>query len=786
MALYRKTRISTLINIVGMSIAFAAAIILMVQVKWDVTYNKNFDGYEKVFVFEHDILGSGSLGTNTCRPLIEQVRTASPNIESVGTNCNRGSVFYHREGDKEHAIVLEVSEVDSSFFSVVPFEWLDGSLSDFTTQGTAAIAKSKAQMLFGDESPVGQVIESVSGNQLRVVAVYNDMPSNSCFNSDLIENLGDENINLASEWSYGMLLKLRDEHQASETLDMMKEAFLKCYGIKDEDRDDPEVQRFLNNMRLSNIHDAHFECDVHGFIPCVNIAITITLATIAALLIIIAIINFINFAFAEIPFKIKNINTRKVLGESRASLIGKQLLHAAVLAVVALGIAAGIVYIVSGTSLASYVSGSLKLADNIGLLMLTVGVALVSAVVAGIVPAIYSTSQPTTMVLKGSYAMSVKGRALRNVLVAMQFILSFIFILMALFVNVQTKYMMQKDMGINQANILQVNCGRKACEHQETLTDKVLQNPNITDVTYADRLFVNNVQMGWTRDGDDTDGKGLYYEVQPVAENFVKFFGLQIVDGRDFLHSDFDGAGCYIFNENFMQSHPEMHIGSRLYGHTERVEIVGVMKDFNFKPLQEPIGPYALYCWGKEPWRPFTIMYVKTLPGANPEEVRHHVQKTVSEIDPTRTPDQVNVQYLDQWIEDMYQYEQRLGKLISIASLVALIIAIIGIIGLVFFETQFLRREIAIRRVNGATVDSILRMINRKYIFMAVASFVVATPLTYMIITTWRSEFAYQAPVSAWIFAVAFALVVAITVAVVTLQSWRAANANPVEALKEN
>nr|MCR5696794.1 FtsX-like permease family protein [Marinilabiliaceae bacterium] len=115
-----------------------------------------------------------------------------------------------------------------------------------------------------------------------------------------------------------------------------------------------------------------------------------------------------------------------------------------------------------------------------------------------------------------------------------------------------------------------------------------------------------------------------------------------------------------------------------------------------------------------------------------------------------------------------------------------LIIAIIGIIGLVFFETQFLSREIAIRRVNGATVDSILRMINRKYIIMTVASFVVATPLTYMIITTWRSEFAYQAPVSAWIFAVAFALVVAITVAVVTLQSWRAANANPVEALKEN
>ncbi len=782
----KKTTVSTVTNIVGMSVAFAAAIILMVQVKWDVTYNKNFEGHEKVFIFEHDILGSGTYQTNTCRPLIEALRTVSPNIESVGTKCDWGDNFYHREGDKEHAIILDRSAVDSSFFSVVQFEWVDGSLSNFTTQGTAVISKSKAQMLFGDESPVGQVIESVSGQQLRIAAVYNDMPRNTCFCSGLIENLGDENINLASEWSYGMLLKLRDEHQASETLDMMKDGVLKLYNVKDEDRDDPEVQRFLNSMRLSNIHDAHFECDVRCFIPCVNIAITITLATIAVLLIIIAIINFINFAFAEIPFKIKNINTRKVLGESRTSLIGKQLTHAATLAVVAFSIAVGIVYIVNGTSLASYVSGSLNLADNIGLLALTFGVALASAVVAGIAPAIYSTSQPAALVLKGSYAMSVKGRALRNVLVAVQFLLSFVFIITALYVTVQTKYLMQKDMGINQANILQVHCGRDACEHQETLTDKLLQNPNIIDVTYTDRLFVNNVQMGWTRDGDDTDGKGLYYEVQPVAENFVKFFGLQIVDGRDFLHSDFEGAGCYIFNENFMQSHPEMHIGSRLYGHTERVEIVGVIKDFNFKPLQEPIGPYALYCWGKNPWRPFNIMYVKTLPDANPEEVRRHIQQTVSEIDPTRTPDQVSVQYLDSWIENMYKSEQRLGNLITIASAVALLIAIIGIIGLVFFETQLMRKEIAIRKVNGATVESLLQMINKKYITMVGISFAIAAPVVVLIITTWRQNFAYQSPIPTWIFVAALGIVILITLTVVSLQSWRAANANPVESLKEN
>jgi putative ABC transport system permease protein len=475
-----------------------------------------------------------------------------------------------------------------------------------------------------------------------------------------------------------------------------------------------------------------------------------------------------------------------VLGESRNSLIGKQLRKAALTALVAFGIAILVVHLVASSSLASYVSGSLNVADNVGIIAFMLAIVVVAAIVAGIAPAIYSTSQPTTMVLKGSYAMSVKGKALRNVLVGLQYVLSFGFILMALFVHIQTKYMIHSDMGFTQANVLQIYCGNKAGGDHEAVTAKLLQNPAIADVTFADGNLVSDQKMGWSR--NDGNGDNIYMEVFPVDVNFVKFFGLDIVDGRDFSESDNQSdAGCFIVNENFIQTFPQFEVGKLLNAHTENpAEIIGVMKDFNFKSLQHPMEPLVLFNWGKNIWRPFRVMYVKTVAGADYESVSQYIKETVNAFDPTMPISQIDVHHLDQWIEDMYQSEEKLGNLITIASLVALIIAIIGIIGLVFFETQFLSREIAIRRVNGASVDSILRMINRKYIIMAVASFVVATPLTYMVITTWRSEFAYQAPVSAWIFAVAFALVVAITVAVVTLQSWRAASANPVEALKEN
>ena len=224
--------------------------------------------------------------------------------------------------------------------------------------------------------------------------------------------------------------------------------------------------------------------------------------------------------------------------------------------------------------------------------------------------------------------------------------------------------------------------------------------------------------------------------------------------------------------------------GSQVGGHVDNTEIVGIVKDFNFKSLQHAMGPLVLLIWGKTQWRNFGVMYVKTAPESDFKEISSYIKEAVCAFDPTREPDQVSVRHLDEWIENMYQSEQSLGKLITIASFVALLIAIIGIIGLVFFETQFIRKEIAVRRVNGATVGSILKMINKKYLIMAGASFVIAAPVAYWLMTAWRKGFAYQAPVPVWIFLVALLVVAAITLTVVTLQSWRSASANPVESLK--
>ena len=780
MKIFRKTGVSTLINILGMSVAFAAAMILMVQVRWDTTFDANYEGHEQVFRMENNWMDKGLFSTSFSRPMIEIAKTASPNIEAVGTYWTMPHEATLKKDGEETVLSVPSARVDSSMFSVFPFEWVEGSAREFTAGETAVVSEEYAKTFFGDESALGKNFKAGNGVEVRVIGVFKDMPKNSNMHYGVLVNLGDEFLDNTNEWSFLAFVKLKDPSLAKETEALMENAVLEQYG---DDFDADEADEFRRGFRISNVHDAHFERDVRANIASANKAITITLAAIAILLILIAIINFINFAFAEIPFRIKNINTRKVLGEGRGSLIVRQLLHAGLIALIAFAIACLIMHVVAGSSWASYVSDSLTLKNNIGILALMLGVALVSAVIAGLAPALYSTSQPAALVLKGSYGTSVKGKALRNILVGLQFVLSFLFILMALFVGVQTKYMMGKDMGFDEARVLQTWCGYPAGNQKDALRSHLLQNPSIEAVTFADSPVVSDGKMGWSRTGDD--GNQVFMEVLPVDDNFVQFFGLQIVEGRDFRESDNQNeTGSIIPNETYMQMFPQFHVGSLMYGHVDNCEIVGVVKDFNFKSLQHAMGPLVLYNWGKEGWRSFGTMYVRTAPGADFKDVSDYIKDAICKFDPRREPHMITVSHLDKWIEDMYQSEQSLGKLITIASFVALLIAIIGIIGLVFFETQFIRKEIAVRRVNGATVGSILKMINKKYLIMAAASFVIAAPVAYWLITAWRKGFAYQAPVPVWLFLVALLAVAAITLAVVTLQSWRAANANPVESLK--
>jgi len=786
MKLKTKNWVSTLINILGMSIALAVFMIVMVQVRWAWTYDKNYKDSDKIVVLEEGLMSeSGEYDLHFCRPLIEIAKGASPNILAVGTSMSKmadaGTISPN--DNRKNEVSFSITQIDTGYLDVFPFEFVEGKRSDFR-YGNIVVSESTARKLYGNEPAVGKLVwERDSEQTFEIAAVYKDFPENSSISSDVLAILGDDDLENPGEWSYYCYMRLADPSMKEETIDALVNKwmpFLGTYGDIEE-----AMKEFKAKLRISVLHDAYFERDLRAAQIRGNKPVTNTLFAIALLVLVLAIINFINFAFASIPFNIKEINTRKVIGASRKSLIGSQLLKAVALAIAAFILAVLIMNFAAGTSLSGNISASIKPLDNISMLLITLGIAIVSAVLAGIAPALYSTSQPTAMVLKGSYSMSSKGKALRNILVSLQFILSFVFMIFALYINVQTKYMQNKDMGFKDEQVLEFYCGWNIGKQSEAFKNALLQNPSITDVCFTESKLVAKGRMTWGRPYQGEEP--FHAEVLPVSTNFLKFFGIELEEGRDFMESDNQNPyGTMIVNRKLLDNYSLLHVGSKLMGHSEDgdSEIVGVVKDFNFKPLQYAVTPIILYNWGSSGWRPLTYCYVKMAAGANPKDVIDYIKEKGCEFDPDATAGSAKIDFMDEAIKRMYHKEASFGKLISLASIVALLIALIGIIGLVFFETQFMRKEIAVRRVNGATVQGILGQINRKYLIMAGISFVVACPIAYFIISIWRKGFAYQAPIPVWIFLISLLIVLVVTALVVTLQSWRAVNANPVESLK--
>ena len=785
--LFRKKRwLGTILDIIGMTVAFTVFMVIMIQVLYDWRYDRNYPEHGKIFRLEfvNDPSNTGSYSTTICRPFIESLKGSIPQVKELGVyNFWKNSYSeWYRQDNAEQSYNLASSVLDTNMLRVFPFEFIEGAPSEFARPMSVIIAESVAKRIFPDESPVGKSLTDKDyDTDYRIAAVYRDFPENSSVVNGALIQVGNDDLNNWSEWSYQCYMKLSDPADAGKAAGAIKEKMFEALEI------DPEsdvAEMLENGVRITNLHDAYFSKDVSGdTMEKGNRSTTASLFAIGLIIIAIAIINFINLATASVPLIIKDINTRKVLGSGRAALVGKQLAESLVIAIAAFGLSVLALHLISGTSFTYYISGSMKVADNITVILLGAAAAVCTSLVAGIFPAMFSTSFQPALILKGSFSLSAKGRMLRSFLVGFQFVASFVLIAMALYIQVQTSFMKNKDMGFKRDMIVEFICGSQIGRMANSFEQKLMQNPHIKDVTFAGNWLVSNGKMGW---GREFDGHRVQLDVLPVATDFIDFFGMTVKEGRNFSPSDdLNPDGTFIMNEQTMLKFPFLKLGARLQGHADNpAEIVGIVKDFNFKPLQYGVDPIALYVFGSKPWWPLSVVYAR-IDGADIAGTFQYIRDAVEEFNPAINGDDIYLRFLDESIGSLYQKEEKLNSLISITAVLSLIISLVGILGMVSFETQFRRKEIALRKVHGATIPEILKMLNRHYILMTGICFAVSVPIAVLIMRSWVKGFAYQAPVPVWIFLVALAAVLAVTVLTVTLQSWRAAGANPLDSLHD-
>lgn len=797
----RRYKISSLLNVIGLTLAFTAFYVIMTQVWWELGYNRSLHEADRIYLVENeDWYEPGKWSSWLNRPVPERVIASTAGVEVGGCmwgGFGSGTCWTSNEPSFGYnKFSASCGSVSLPFLDVFAFRSVEGDVHDIGKPKSVIVSREAAERM---RVGVGSLIwvdtdEPQPDGAMEVVAVFEDFPDNSLLGEcEVVKNLGETNLYTTSEWSFNYFVKFRpgadpDEFARQWTnvnQEMQREAAEKRAAAGDAADDDDESG--IYGVRLSPVSDLYFESDSQA--PCRqgSVVTTYTLLGIAVLVIVLAFINFVNFFFALVPVRIRTVNTFKVFGAPASSLRFNFVFEAFGLVLIALLAAWYVSFALQGTEFASYISASLALSQNLEVVGLVAVVAFVMALAASLYPAWYITSFAPALVVKGSFGGTRSGRRLRTLLLGVQFFISIGLIIATSFIRLQHDYMMHYDMGFDKENLLAVRLSERGAVSYDALRQKLLSDPQVKDVTGATSRLVSVGRMGWSQ---EFKGRQVAFQSYVVQPDFLRVMGIPITDGRDFLESDFDKElGTMIFNEAARREF-EMQVGDRINGFVSPDEqIVGFCADFNFKPLQYGVSPFCFYLLPKKIqqenyWHLPHVVYVRMTPGADIAAVTAHIRRCIAEVDPRTEPGDIVVRVFDEELGLEYDNERKLTAIVGLFALLAVVIALMGVFGLVLFETQHRRREIAVRRVMGASRGEILAMFNRRYVMLVAVCFVLAVPVSIWAVRHWLAGFAYAVPLYWWVFALALAGVLAVTALTVTVRSWRAVNENPAESVK--
>lgn len=797
----RRYKVSSLLNVIGLTLAFTAFYVIMTQVWWELGYNRSLHDVEHIYLVENeDWYEPGKWSSWLNRPVPERVIASTAGVEVGGCmwgGFGSGTCWTSNEPSFGYnKFSASCGSVSLPFLDVFAFRSVEGDVHDLGKPKSVIVSREAAERM---RVGVGSLIwvdtdEPQPDGAMEVVAVFEDFPDNSLLGEcEVVKNLGETNLYTTSEWSFNYFVKFRpgadpDEFARQWTnvnQEMQREAAEKRVAAGDAADDDDESG--IYGVRLSPVSELYFESDSQA--PCRqgSVVTTYTLLGIAVLVIVLAFINFVNFFFALVPVRIRTVNTFKVFGAPASSLRFNFVFEAFGLVLIALLAAWYVSFALQGTEFASYISASLALSQNLEVVGLVAVVAFVMALAASLYPAWYITSFAPALVVKGSFGGTRSGRRLRTLLLGVQFFISIGLIIATSFIRLQHDYMMHYDMGFDKENLLAVRLSERGAVSYDALRQKLLSDPQVKDVTGATSRLVSVGRMGW---GREFKGRQVAFQSYVVQPDFLRVMGIPITDGRDFLESDFDKElGTMIFNEAARREF-EMQVGDRINGFVSPDEqIVGFCADFNFKPLQYGVSPFCFYLLPKKIqqenyWHLPHVVYVRMTPGADIVAVTAHIRRCIAEVDPRTEPGDIVVRVFDEELGLEYDNERKLTAIVGLFALLAVVIALMGVFGLVLFETQHRRREIAVRRVMGASRGEILAMFNRRYVMLVAVCFVLAVPVSIWAVRHWLAGFAYAVPLYWWVFALALAGVLAVTALTVTVRSWRAVNENPAESVK--
>ena len=546
---------ATLFNLCGLAVAFAAFMTILMQVEYDYTFDHFDPNYSRIFRVEF-VHKEGGVQAILSRPMIETLIASSPHIQA-GTyqNMDYDFVFSIENGADKKKFRELYQTVSPGFTDVFHFDFVEGSPDVLKTPDQVMIPESMARKIFGQESAVGKKLINPTFTP-TVGAVYRDFPDNTLVSNVIYHAISEqENKTNWGNWNYTAFIRVDDAANLPTIEENFKKHFTNVLKEQFGAEGVAEWEAVGADLRFTPLPDVHFVSNVQfDSMPKANAQALHVLTAIAFVVLLIAGINFTNFSIALTPMRIRSINTQKVLGSSVGNIRRALVAESILISLAAYILAVGLVVLFARSPLSALVTTDLGILSHKVVVGATAFIALCTGLAAGIYPAFYMTSFSPALILKGSFGLSTRGRALRNALIGVQYFASFALIIGAGCMYLQNHFMQHAPLGYERDQIIIAELSDEGRLHPETFMNKIKSYAGVSGITRSEQILSSaDSYMTW---GRDYRGKRIDYVVIPVEASFLDVLGIPAIEGRTFRTEDaLTRHGAYVFNERAKQEY---------------------------------------------------------------------------------------------------------------------------------------------------------------------------------------------------------------------------------------
>ena len=778
-----KHKFYATINVLGLAIGMTCCLLIFLYVSQELSYDSFHTKSDRIYRLVTDIktptetLNIGETST----PMAAYMKSDFPEVEDMVRIDNAQFLL---QKDDQTFQEDEAITADSTFFKVFSFTLLRGNpQTALKDPFSLVLTEDAAKKYFGNEDPLGQRLLMESEYDCTVTGVMENVPENSSFDFEILISMSTRLEEFApglnEHWGNftNVAYVLLTEQADPKELESKLPHFLSNY-ISEKDRGEG-MNYTLFLEPLSEVYYSERGGFKVGSLTNVKI-----FSVIAIFILLIACINFMNLATARATERAKEVGIRKVVGAVRRQLTTQFLFESVLLSLIAflLALLLGELLLPIFNQLAGKAVAT-SVFNNFYHLLFFVAIALTIGLLAGIYPALVLSHFKSVAILKGRFSSSQRGVVLRKALVVAQFAISIVLIVGTLVVYVQLDYMQNQTLGFKKNRMLVIDFrGDNAIQEKvETFKQQLANHPGVESVSVSSSVPGRNNSHAYSEIENPTgDMQASNVNLFYVDHNFLKQYKMGVAAGRFFSEDFSTDTSAMIVNEALVKSYgyssAEDIIGQRFSQWGVEGEIIGVVKDYHFRSLQQEIGSMTIRM--ESTFARYFSINVETddLSGTLAS-----LEKEWQTLAPQRP---FNYFFLDEAFDQQYRAEVRFGQLFIYFAGLAIFIACLGLLGLISYTIVQRTKEIGIRKVLGATESSIVRLLSKDFLVLVLISFVVATPVAWYALQQWLADFAYRTPMPWWVFVLAGSVATFIAMLTVSFQSIKAAISNPVDALR--